>query len=251
MPRFDSLPSTLRYVIIEATDLGMVTAVAKGVDAIVHMAAIPNPVWAPEHEVFRLNMMANWNVLEAAEIHGVEKVVMASSINAIGASFWSLQPREYFPLDEESPIKVADAYAQSKWLGEEMAEAFCRRRTVQISSMRFHGLWTRERQAQWNAGDDRGSPDDERHAKNFWSWVDVDDAARAVVLSIEKDWIGHEAFFIQAADTLSNTPTEELIQRWYPDAERKAVIKGFDSPISHAKAARMLGWRPEVTWRDA
>ena len=106
------------------------------------MAAIPAPVNFPEHEVFRINMMSNWNVLEAAEIHDIPKVVMASSVNAIGAVF-SPNPvpdPEYLPVDEELPTRASDGYAQSKWLGEGMADAFCRRRQMQIASMRFHWL---------------------------------------------------------------------------------------------------------------
>ncbi len=240
-----------RYVQVDTTDYGQVVAVTKGVDAVVHLAAIPNPLWRPEHEVFRVNMLSNWNVLEAAELHGVPKVVMASSINAIGGSFWERQPREYFPFDEQMPTKAADAYAQSKWLGEEMAQAFCRRRPMQVASLRYHGLWSRERQADWNAGAEKGSQDAERYARNYWSWVDLDEAAMAAVSAIEKDWAGHEAFFIQADDSVATTPTEELLDRWYPEAERKTRIPGFGSPISNEKAKRVLGWFPRVTWRDA
>ena len=38
----------------------------------------------PDHEVYRLNMTASYNVLEAAEINGIEKICMASSVNALG-----------------------------------------------------------------------------------------------------------------------------------------------------------------------
>ena len=58
------------FIRTDATDLGQMVAVMKGADAVIHMAAIPNPLIAPEHEVFRVNMTSDWNVLEAAEIHG-------------------------------------------------------------------------------------------------------------------------------------------------------------------------------------
>jgi nucleoside-diphosphate-sugar epimerase len=244
-------PAGARYVQVDTTDFGQVVAVTSGVDAVVHLAAIPNPLWRPEHEVFRINILSSWNVLEAAEVHGVPKVVMASSVNAIGASFWERQPREYFPFDEQLPTKATDAYAQSKWLGEEMGQAFCRRRPMQVASLRYHGLWPRERQAAWNASAEKDSQDAERYARNYWSWVDLDEAALAAVLAVENDWAGHEAFFIQADDSVATTPTEELLDRWYPEAERKARIAGFGSPISNEKAKRVLGWVPAVTWRDA
>ena len=53
---------------------------------------------------------------------------MASSINAIGAAFGDrVIPPEYLPVDKDHPTRVQDTYFQSKWLGEQMAEAFVRR----------------------------------------------------------------------------------------------------------------------------
>jgi len=59
------------FKIAEVTDFGQVVSAMKGCDTVIHMAAIPNPRVGPEYEVFRVNMMANWNVLEAAEILGI------------------------------------------------------------------------------------------------------------------------------------------------------------------------------------
>ena len=51
-------------------------------------------------------------MLEAAEMNGVEKVVLASSVNALGASFGDHLPVSYFPIDEEHPTRAQDAYAR-------------------------------------------------------------------------------------------------------------------------------------------
>ena len=89
-----------RFKTVDVTDFGQVVSAMKDCDAVIHMAAIPNPIMAPEHEVFRVNMTANWNVLEAAEVLGIEKIVLASSVNAVGAVFSKdITPRPYFPMD--------------------------------------------------------------------------------------------------------------------------------------------------------
>eukprot|EP01046_Picozoa_sp_COSAG06_P018426 COSAG06_NODE_1283_length_10013_cov_81.204156_8_plen_173_part_00 len=69
---------------VDVTDLGQVASVTADADAIVHMAAYPFPGPVTEDIVFRTNVMNNWNVLEAAEMNGIRKVIMASSINALG-----------------------------------------------------------------------------------------------------------------------------------------------------------------------
>ena len=85
--------------------------------------------------------------MQAAEINGIPKLILASSINALGASFGDHLPVSYFPLDEDHHTRCQDAYALSKHLGEQMADAFARRRPglptaggVQIASFRFHLL---------------------------------------------------------------------------------------------------------------
>jgi UDP-glucose 4-epimerase len=242
---------TFKYV--DVADFGQVLSAMKYCDAVIHMAAITNPVIAPEHEVFRVNMTGNWNVLEAAEVLGIEKIVLASSVNAVGAVFSKgITPRPYFPIDEEHPTFSEDAYSMGKWLGEEMGEAFARRRPgkVQIASMRFHGLMDRERQSDMNAAPER--PGGMGHnAKHFWGWTDIAEAARACTLAIKVDFEGHEAFFINGEDTSADEPTEELIKKVYPEAEIRTPMPGNATAISVEKAKRMLGWEPKATWRDA
>jgi len=243
---------TASFKFVDMTDAAQVISATGGCDAVIHMAAIPNPLMASEFEVFRVNMLSNWAVLEAAEIHGIEKIVMASSVNAIGAVFSrGVTPRPYFPIDEEQLTYAEDAYSQSKWLGEEMAKAFVRRRPggVQIASMRFHGLLTEERKAELRSRANGDDPD-ENAPKHFWGWTDLNEAAVACRLAFETNWDGHEAFFINAADTSSNIPTIDLIRDAYPHAEIKGDMEGFASAISIEKARRVLGWDPKATWRE-
>ena len=241
------------FKFVDVTDFGQVVSAMKNCDAVIHMAAIMNPIIAPEHEVFRVNMTGNWNVLEAAEVHGISKVVLASSVNAVGGVFSKgITPRPYFPMDEEHPTFAEDAYSQGKWIGEQMGDAFVRRRPgeVQIASMRFHGLMDRERQAALNAADVRHGAYG-TNAMHFWGWTDFAEAARACVLAIEVDFGGHEAFFINSEDTSADEPTEELIKKVYPEAEIRSPMPGNTSAISVEKAKRLLGWQPKATWRDA
>ena len=236
------------FMSTDTTDLGQVVTATRGADAIIHMAAIPAPVNFPEHEVFRINMMSNWNVLEAAEIHDIPKVVMASSVNAIGAVFSPnpvLDP-EYLPIDEELPTRASDGYAQSKWLGEGMADAFCRRRQMQIASMRFH--WLADTENRLKAQTTPKTDPTGREALAFWGWTDLGHAAEACRLSIDNDWPGHEPFFINADDTRLAIPTMDAIEQVYPDVPLNEPLEGFASAIDNTKAKAMLGWSHPTTW---
>ena len=184
-----------KFVRCDSTNLDEVVSVTAGAHAIVHMAAIASPGGVPDQEVWRVNMTGAWNVLEAAEIHGVKKVVMASSVNALGADWGDKTTPEYFPIDEKHPTRSQDVYSVSKvttaaacWrlsspgrphtdrayplqhLGEELAESFARRRSVQIASLRFH--WLMRPEDAENAYQSYLADDGSRvegAAKGFWS----------------------------------------------------------------------------------
>ena len=118
------------------------------------------------------------------------------------------------PLDENHPTRSSDVYATTKWLGEEMAEAFARRYDTQIASLRFMGLWDENRLLNHK----KDLKKMKLHLEKFvvFSYTDRRDAAKSCRLSIENDWKGHEAFFISSSDTTSNIQSSELINMAYP-----------------------------------
>jgi nucleoside-diphosphate-sugar epimerase len=251
-PREGSPSQAAQWWDIDVTNFGEVLNALTGADAVIHMAAIPAPNKDPEHKLFRINMLSNWNVLEAAEIHGIERICMASSVNAVGAGWGQkVYTPEYYPVDENHPTRVEDAYSQSKWLGEQMGDAFVRRRPgkVQIANMRFHALWDPAHAKSHLESGDKTSVGG-RASGGFWSWVGRHDAARACRLTIEKEFGGHEAFFINATDTVLEIPTMDAIEEVHPGVEIREPLPGFKSPLSVSKAEKLLDWIPVESWRE-
>src|SRR5882757_9399582 len=80
------------------------------VDAVVHFAAIPRIMITPDNEVFRVNTMGTYNVIEAAVKLGIRKVIVASSETTYGLVFAN-EPKDpaYFPLDEEYDVDPMDS----------------------------------------------------------------------------------------------------------------------------------------------
>lgn len=111
----------------------------RGHDAVIHLAAIPNPNQNPAEVVFRNNVVSTYYILEAAAILGIKNVVLASSISALGTvnmvqHFNPLQ----IPIDEAHPLLSQDAYGLSKMVGEVLAEGFQRRiPDISMVSLRF------------------------------------------------------------------------------------------------------------------
>lgn len=235
----------VRFFHADVNNLGQTLEALQGADAVVHLAAIASPGRAPESVVFGLNVMSTWNVLEAAEILGIERLVLASSVNAVGMVYGKhlIRP-DAFPIDETQTPRPEDSYSLSKWVGEQMADAFARKRKVHIASFRFHGLW------DTSQGPRRPPPTDpEVGVKDLWGYLDLRDAARACRLALEADWEGHEAFFLTAEDTILGIPTAEAIRRCFPAVSLRRELPGFSSVFDTSKAERLFGWRPEYSWR--
>ena len=228
-------------MLADMTDLGQVTSLMAGHDAVVHMAAIPSPVAHPPEFVFHLNVMSTFNILQAATMLGIKKVVMASSVSAMGYAyrFLDFSPL-YFPVDEDHPLLSQDAYGLSKTVGEEIADGFARRTPdMSLVSLRFTwvfvpGQVTPERIKQPS-----------QPGGGLWTYIDVRDAARACRLSLQYDMTGHEAFHIASHDTYAPEPSRELIETYFPDAEVRGEFNGHEGLFDCSRAAEKLGFVPE------
>jgi len=114
----------------------------KGMEAVVHLAAIPHPSLAAGQEMFRVNCSGTFNVYHAAAENGIHRVVTASSINALGYNFGTRSfPLRYFPVDEEHPPFTTDPYSFSKQILEEIAAYFWRREGISGICMRLPAVY--------------------------------------------------------------------------------------------------------------
>ena len=118
----------------------------RGCEAVVHLAAIANPMFVAPPELFHINVQGTYNVYEAAAAEGIKRIVQASSINAFGC-FWGNRDifPDYFPLDEEHPTATTDVYSFSKEVVEDIGAYYWRRKGISSVSLRFPGVWSRTR----------------------------------------------------------------------------------------------------------
>jgi len=96
--RADSIPAEPGVEVLH-TDIGDPDAAYRafdGADAILHLAANSSP-WQSWDSVYAANVRSAQVVLEAAAAHGVPKIVLASSVHAVGEynrpAYWPVSPR--------------------------------------------------------------------------------------------------------------------------------------------------------------
>lgn len=216
------------------------------IDAVVHFAAIPRIMIAPDNELFRVNALGTYNVIEAAVKLGIRKVVIASSETTYGLVFAN-EPRSpaYFPLDEEYDVDPMDSYALSKVVNEQTARAFAVRSGIDIYALRIGNViepHEYELFPGWFA-----NPGFRKRIA--WSYIDARDLGQITLRAVEKDGLGFQIFNAASDDTSSDLPTRELIDRFYPGVPLKRELGEFETLLSNRKARDVLGFRSEHGWR--
>ncbi|HEY7605417.1 MAG TPA: NAD(P)-dependent oxidoreductase, partial [Actinomycetes bacterium] len=218
--------------------------VLPGIQAVVHLAAIPSPVHATPDTVFRNNVTSTHTVFAAAARLGLERVVWASSETTLGLPFD--HPPDYAPIDEAHELRPETSYALSKVLGEEMARQFSRWTGIPILGLRFSNIMTRADYQRFPSFWD----DPRLRRWNLWGYVDESHVAQSVRRALEAEVTGAEAFIIAAADTVMRRPSRELMAEVFPGVPVRDGLATHGTLLGIDKARRMLGYDPEFTWRS-
>jgi nucleoside-diphosphate-sugar epimerase len=113
----------------------LVSAVSQyGVDKIIHLAYLPGGIPNKERLVpyLRLQCMGTANVLEAARICGVRRVVNASSSAVYGR-------RTAGPFAEDDPVDPDEIYGACKVWGEQVSQLYMDQHGIDVCSLRLGG----------------------------------------------------------------------------------------------------------------
>lgn len=251
----DRVPPTERlcpWTSVDLTDFGQTVEALShiddrihGVDAVVHLAAIPAPGLFPNAVTFHNNILSTYHIFEAARRLGIKNVVWASSETVLGLPFDT--PPPYAPLDEEYPGRPESAYSLSKLLGEEMAKQFCRwDPTLKIVGLRLSNVMEPPDYAGFAAW----QADPQQRKWNLWGYIDARDAAQAMRKALQAPITGAEVFIIANADTVMQRPNAELMAEVFPTVPLKNKVEPHETLLGIAKAQRVLGYQPQFSWRD-
>ena len=245
-------PSTALFVRADLTVYGqaleVLTAVDdryEGVDALVHLAAMPAPGLVTNSATFANNMVTTFNVFTAAIAADIKNIVWASSETVLGLPFET--PPPYVPIDEEYPGRPESTYALVKHLEEKMAVELCRwNPDLKMIGLRFSNVMAVEDYAAFPSFDS----DPKLRSWNLWSYIDRRDAAHAVHKALEYEERGTDVFIIANQDTVMSRPNSELLAELFPQVPLKAEFGPNETLQSIDKARRLLGYQPKHSWRN-
>ncbi|HMB94946.1 MAG TPA: NAD(P)-dependent oxidoreductase [Tepidisphaeraceae bacterium] len=238
------------FIQIDLTDAGEVYDVFAQVkpQGVAHLAANPSPQGFSRQGTFQNNIMATYNMMQAAGDFGAQRFIYASSEMATGWLTTEELPKR-FPFDESDRATTPNAYALSKYLGEVIADSMSvRYPKMSIVSLRINNIIPPDDYARLEPR----RKDPMHHGDgNFWSYIDARDVATAFRASLEGQSAGHEVFLIAAADTCIEIPIQQAVKDRYGDG---ANFAGGHPPqksvFNCAKIKQAFGWEPKHSWRN-
>lgn len=240
------------YIAGDLRDIYAVRQAVSGMDAVMHLGAIPSDRRGSAEDVLSTNVQGTWNVLLACVEAGVERIINYSSINALGC-VGGYKEGVCLPIGDDYPRHPYSPYQISKHLGEETCAAFTARHGLITLSLRPTAVLAPEDYAWCRNAVQRGA----EHGKvEYWAYADRRDVARAGMLALTVQGVMNDAFLLSARDTVIDVPTQELIDAYYPDTlwtkDRETYLNGetYRSLLDCSHAEEVLGWVPEYSWRN-
>ncbi|MEO9683680.1 MAG: NAD(P)-dependent oxidoreductase [Tateyamaria sp.] len=117
------------YVQADLADMNAIKPLLEGADMVIHFGALVDEV--PFEEMLGPNFIGAYNIWEAAHIHGVRRVVYASSIHAVGM----------YPKNEAIDINVAHRpdtfYGLAKCFAEDLGRMYWEKRGLEAVCLRI------------------------------------------------------------------------------------------------------------------
>lgn len=195
------VPGEPDAVVAPLSDTEALRGAARGVDAIVHLAAHPGE--AEFEEILRNNMTGSFQVYEAAREEGVPRVVAASSNHAIGCT--PVPGDGQRPVPVTAPHRPDTYYGLSKCFGEDLAQLYWERLRIETVSLRI--------------GACEPTPVTLRQLS---IWLSPGDCARLVHAALTARRVGHTVVYGCSDNTrgvLDNRPGEAIGYRPQDDSE--------------------------------
>lgn len=237
-------------------DNSTVLDVTAGMDAVIHLAALRiTACSADPREALEVMCDGSFNVVDAARLKGVKKIVAASSASIYGLA-------EIFPTPEiHHPYSNKTWYGASKIMLEGLLRSYydmfglpyiaLRYFNIYGERMDIHGKYT-EVLVRWMERIDAGEPPlILGTGLQSMDFVHVDDVARANVLSLSSD-VSDEVFNVASgtettlrdlASSLLGIMKSDLQPMYGPERQVNAVSRRL---ADVTKAEQVLGFRAQV-----
>lgn len=239
-------PAPLRLA--DLRDAHAVYPLLEDQEAVVHLGNIPNLAMGPSAQaVLGDNVTMNGNVFRAAIDLGVQRIVFASSLQAMvrleeGRALAPPFGIPYFPLDGDAPADPGyNLYGLSKEFGERMLRVLVERfPALTCTALRFPML----------AGDwflnriKRPVPLSALNLSEGLTYLRFADAAALIALVLLRQKPGYHQYFPAQALEVSGWTTAQTLNELFPDTPLRRPRDELDRLVDLSALQQDLGFSP-------
>lgn len=240
---------------LDFTDLEVIRPAFEGVDGVFHMGARPSVPFSIEDPIgsTQINIMGTVNVLEAARLAKVKRVVYSASSSAYG-----IQPE--LPQRPDMPTNPLSPYALQKLTGEEFCKQYAKHFGLETVSLRYFNVYGPRMNdvgayvpvftffiRQKQAGQPLTIFGDGEQSRDF---THVTDVVQVNIKAMQSPNVGKGEVLNAGAG--GNVTINQVAKFFGGDVQRLAPREG-DVPRSQADISltrKLLGYEPKVAFKD-
>ncbi|WP_456369668.1 NAD-dependent epimerase/dehydratase family protein [Geoglobus sp.] len=231
----------------------------KGVEEVWHIAANPDVRVSSQKpdEIYENNILATWNLLEAARREGVERIVFTSTSTVYGET-------DVIPTPEDHPTVPISVYGASKVAGEALIASYCH--TYDMKSWIFRFANVIGRRSRHGVIYDfmmklKRNPTELEilgNGEQNKSYIYIDDCISAMFHAIERSDEAVNIFNIGSEDQIKVRKIAEIVCEEMGLSPRFRFTGGDrgwkgDVPVMLLSIEKLkeLGWRPRYSSEEA
>lgn len=228
------------------------------IDTIVHCAGLSGPMVArdmPSAMVFT-NIVGTSNILEVARIHKMQRVVYCSSTSAYGEIH-----KSGGQIREDEAMHPSSVYGASKVASEALVEAYARQYGLEGVSLRLSWVYGPRRRTdcvikRMLIDAMNGKTTKLEFGRSFFrQYIYVEDAARALVLAVDKDKLSHHTYNITGGNFQTIEEVANIIRGLFPRAsivleEGRDPVDDGQGQFDISAAREDLGYEPRYSMKE-
>lgn len=237
----------------DVTDAGQVNALCRdgGIATILHCGAVSGPMVMADRplDIWRINAQGTANILEAARLYGIGRVVVCSTSEVYGATTGRV--------DETILVQPRSVYAASKVAAEQ----------AMLGYVREHGLDACALRLSWIYGPGRSTPTRlesllravvmgqpatlDADPDEMTHYLHIDDAVQALIRAANVLSVKGQIFNVTAGPGIPMRDVAAIVSSLCPNAQiafapcARAADDG-PSEMAHDRATATLGFHPKV-----
>jgi len=238
-----------------------------GIDRVIHLAAsLGEEVQRQPYSGARLNVLGTLNVLEAARLEGISRVIYGSS----GSAYLGSVNKETKKIDETIPLNPPSIYAATKASSELLGRAYEQRFGFEFVCVRYVGglygpspVTLKSTREQAIGAMVRAAL--KGHAASIqWPYsaselVYGKDAAKGTVLACIKEGLKDHLFHIGSGELISGEDVLRTLKKIFPNIKITLQKKG-KTPLPHpelqilndnSRSHEQLGYEPDYPLEKA